>query len=213
MWLIVGLGNPGPEYAETRHNVGFRVVDRLAEKLRLRFTEKRAQSLIARGQARGETLILAKPQTYMNLSGVAVRKLVSDLRLPPSNLLVVYEDFDLPLGAIRIRPGGGPGTHNGMRSIVAELGRQDFPRLRVGVGPLPPGVDPADFVLTPFSPAERALAEATIDQAADCIATIIFQGLETAMNRCNRSGPPPRAPATTAPATTAPATEQSRDAT
>jgi PTH1 family peptidyl-tRNA hydrolase len=188
MWLVVGLGNPGAEYAETRHNVGFQVVDRLAAKLRLHFTERRAQSLVARGQARGEPLLLAKPQTYMNLSGQAVRKLVVEFRLPLGRLLVVYEDFDLPLGAIRIRPGGGPGTHNGMRSIVAELGRTDFPRLRVGVGPLPEGVDPANFVLTPFAPVERAVAAAAIEQAGDCVLTIVFQGLETAMNRCNRSG-------------------------
>lgn len=186
MWLIVGLGNPGPEYAETRHNLGFRVVEELASRLRLQFTQRRAQSLVATGQARGEPLVLARPQTYMNLSGLAVRKLVAEFRVPLSALLVVYDDLDLPLGTIRIRPSGGPGTHNGMRSIIAELGREDFPRLRAGIGPAPPGVDLADFVLSPFTPEERPIVDDLVRRAAECAATVVYQGLQAAMNRCNR---------------------------
>src|SRR5437764_4152367 len=132
--LIVGLGNPGLEYSGTRHNLGFLALERLAEKHRLRFTGERGKSLVARGTVNGHDVALAKPQTYMNLSGEAVRELVRIYGLPPKALLVVYDDVDLPLGTIRLREGGGPGTHNGMRSIVDELGRTDFPRLRIGVG-------------------------------------------------------------------------------
>src|SRR5215217_4269771 len=153
--LIVGLGNPGLEYSATRHNMGFLCLDRLATKHRLRFTGKRAKSVLARGTVAGNDVALAKPQTYMNLSGESVRDLLRIFKMPTSALLVVYDDVDLPTGTVRIRERGGPGTHNGMRSIVDEIGTTDFARLRIGVGMPTNGENLADYVLGLPAPDER----------------------------------------------------------
>jgi peptidyl-tRNA hydrolase, PTH1 family len=184
--LVVGLGNPGAEYAGNRHNVGFRSVDRVAERYRLRFNAKRARSLVARGQLAGQDVALAKPQTYMNLSGRAVKELLVGWGVPPRSLLVVYDDVDLPPGSLRMRERGGPGTHNGMRSIVESLGSTDFPRLRIGIGSPPPMRDLADYVLDDPTPEERSLLEEALARAVEAIELFIREGPAAAMNRYNQ---------------------------
>lgn len=183
--LIVGLGNPGTEYARSRHNVGFWCLDGLAAEHRLRFNSKRAQSVVGRGQIRGQDVALAKPQTYMNLSGKAVKQLLVGWGVPPRALLVVYDDVDLPPGSLRLRERGSPGTHNGMRSIVESIGTADFPRLRVGIGAPPPGQDLADYVLDDASDEELPLIEQAIERAVDAVELFVRQGAAAAMNRYN----------------------------
>lgn len=183
--LVVGLGNPGPQYARTRHNLGFMVVDRLAQVRGLHFDRKQSESLVAVGQIDHEPVVLAKPQTFMNQSGRAVAALVRRYHVALRDLLVVYDDLDLPLGTLRLRERGSPGTHNGMRSVVESLCTREFPRLRLGIGPLPPGVDPVDYVLSPFRPEEQAIIQQAIDLATDAVATWILEGPVVAMNRYN----------------------------
>ncbi len=183
--LIVGLGNPGPEYARNRHNVGFRVLDGFAQAHQMAFRRILHQALIAEGRMAGQRVILAKPQTFMNLSGRSVRPLVSHYRVPLDRLLVVYDDMDLPLGAIRLRPRGSPGGHNGMKSIVQALGTTEFPRLRVGIGRPPGHMNPADYVLQDFRPDEEEILEGVLHRAIQAIRAFIEEGLEAAMNRFN----------------------------
>jgi peptidyl-tRNA hydrolase, PTH1 family len=189
MKLVVGLGNPGRGYASSRHNVGFRCVDEFARLSRISFSRRQGQALLAGGQVEGVPVLVAKPQTYMNLSGQSVAHLVHYYKVPDQDLLLVYDDLDLPVGKIRIRPGGGTGGHHGMQSIVTLLGRQDFPRLRVGIGrPAPGSTDQsaiAGFVLGEFSPAERTLMEQVYRRAAEAIHTFVVEGLQAAMNRYN----------------------------
>ena len=183
--LIVGLGNPGPEYARNRHNVGFRAVDLFAQAHQMAFRRIQHQALLAEGRLAGQRVILAKPQTFMNLSGRSVRPLVSSYRVPLNWLLVVYDDMDLPLGAIRLRPRGSPGGHNGMKSIVQALGTTEFPRLRIGIGRPPGQMDPADYVLQDFRPDEEEILEGVLHRAVQAMRTFIEEGLEAAMNRFN----------------------------
>ncbi len=183
--LIVGLGNPGPEYAQNRHNVGFRVLDGFAQAHQMAFRRILHQALIAEGRMAGQRVILAKPQTLMNLSGRSVRPLVSHYRVPLNRLLVVYDDMDLPLGAIRLRPRGSPGGHNGMKSIIQALGTTEFPRLRIGIGRPPGHMNPADYVLQDFRPDEEEILEGVLHRAVQAIRTFIEEGLEAAMNRFN----------------------------
>src|SRR3954451_10489704 len=178
--LIVGLGNPGLEYSATRHNLGFLCLERLAEKHRLRFTGKRGKSLVARGALNGHDVALAKPQTFMNLSCEAVRELARIYGVPPKSILVIYDDVDLPVGTIRLRANGGPGTHNGMRSIVDELGRTDFPRLRIGVGVPANGQNLADYVLGHPSPEERTILDESLGRAVEATETVIRRGVGAA---------------------------------
>ncbi len=186
--IVVGLGNPGDGYASTRHNVGFQVVSRLAKRAGLEFGAKAADSRIAEGMLGGQRVAIARPQTFMNDSGRAVGKLLERYRLEPADLLVVYDDVDLPLGRVRIRPRGGAGTHNGMRSIVSELG-EAFPRIRCGVGPADPRAEmPSDlaaYVLEPFRADEREMADAMIARAAEANLVAIADGLPAAMERFN----------------------------
>jgi PTH1 family peptidyl-tRNA hydrolase len=179
--VVVGLGNPGDGYAGTRHNVGFQVASRLAKRARAEFGVKAADSID------GVRVAIARPQTFMNDSGRAVRKLLDRYRIQPSDLLVVFDEVDLPLGKIRLREKGGPGTHNGMRSIVSAIG-EDFPRLRVGVAPADPlreiG-DLAQYVLDPFDAAERAAAETTLTRAAEAAEVVLREGIQPAMTRFN----------------------------
>lgn len=184
--LIVGLGNPGLEYSATRHNLGFLCLDRLATKHRLRFTGKRARSATARGTLNGHDVALAKPQTYMNLSGEAVRELLRIYGVPIRSLLVIYDDVDLPVGTIRLRERGGPGTHNGMRSIVDEIGTSEFPRLRIGVGTPTNGQDLADYVLGLPTPEERTILEEALARAVEAAETVVRRGVGAAMNQYNR---------------------------
>ncbi|HEX9269005.1 MAG TPA: aminoacyl-tRNA hydrolase [Candidatus Limnocylindria bacterium] len=184
--IVVGLGNPGDGYAATRHNVGFAVANRLAKRARLEFATKAADSRIAEGSVGGVRLAIARPQTFMNDSGRAVRKLLDRYRLEPADLFVIYDDIDLPLGKLRLRIAGGPGTHNGMRSIVGAVG-DGFPRLRVGVAPVDARTelpDLAGYVLTPFTADERGLVERTVDRAAEA-AELAVRDMPRAMNVFN----------------------------
>jgi peptidyl-tRNA hydrolase, PTH1 family len=185
--VVVGLGNPGEGYAGTRHNVGFQVASRLAKRARAEFAVKAADSRIAEGSIDGVRVAIARPQTFMNDSGRAVRKLLDRYRIQPSELLVVFDEVDLPLGKIRLREKGGSGTHNGMRSIVAAIG-EDFPRLRVGVGPADPLREIGDlvqFVLEPFEADERATAETSLTRAAEAVEVALREGIQPAMTKFN----------------------------
>ena len=185
--VVVGLGNPGEGYAATRHNVGFQVASRLAKRARAEFATKAADSRIAEGSIDGVRVAIARPQTFMNDSGRAVRKLLDRYRLQPSDLLVVFDEVDLPLGKIRLREKGGPGTHNGMRSIVSAIG-EDFPRLRVGVAPSDPlrviG-DLVQYVLDPFAADERDTAETSLARAAEAAEVALREGIQPAMTKFN----------------------------
>ena len=184
--LIVGLGNPGAEYAGNRHNVGFWCVDHLGERHRLRFNAKRARSIVARGRLAGHDVALAKPQTYMNLSGLAVKQLLMGWGVPTHSLLVVYDDVDLPPGSLRLRERGGAGTHNGMRSVVESLGTTEFPRLRIGIGAPPPNRDIADYVLEDPSSDELPRLREAVERSAEAIELFIRRGAGAAMNRYNQ---------------------------
>lgn len=186
MWLIVGLGNPGEEYAKTRHNLGFRCVSLLAERHGLTFGGKRASSRVAEGAIGGQRVALAKPFTYMNETGRAVVGLLHWYKLAPArDLLVIYDDLDLPFGVLRLRERGSAGTHNGMKSIVGQLGGQEFPRLRIGIGQGPPGRDAAAYVLGRFTREEEGRVPEICAQAADAVEMVIREGLTAAMNRYN----------------------------
>lgn len=183
--LIVGLGNPGLEYSATRHNLGFWCVDKLAEKHRLRFTSKRAQSVVARGTVAGQDVALAKPWTYMNLSGTAVKGLLTGWKVPTTSLVVVYDDVDLEPGTIRLRTRGGAGTHNGMRSIVEELRTENFPRLRIGIGVAPPGQNLADYVLDHPTPDDLPKLREAVERAVEALEVFVRRGAPAAMNQFN----------------------------
>ena len=185
MMIVVGLGNPGRRYAGTRHNVGNQVVHRLAESLGVRW-EDAGWAKTARGRVKGATLLLATPVTYMNVSGQAVRDLLRRRRRHAGDLLVAYDDMDLPLGRLRLRPGNGAGGHNGVQSIIEELGTGAFPRLRIGIGRPPEGVDPVEFVLQRFTAEERPPIDEAVEQAAEAVIVVATQGLPAAMNRYNR---------------------------
>lgn len=186
MYLIVGLGNPGSQYAHTRHNVGFDVVEVLAGRLGVGITRGKEGALVGECFVQGQKTLLALPQTYMNVSGQAVAGLVRWYRIEINNLLVIYDDIDLPQGSVRIRPNGSAGTHNGMRSVVGELGTDRFPRIRVGVGERPPGWELADWVLSRYqSPEEREAARAAYERAADAAVEYVQNGIESAMCKYN----------------------------
>jgi PTH1 family peptidyl-tRNA hydrolase len=190
VWLIVGLGNPGSEYERTRHNVGFRCVNELARRFGFEFSGKRANARIAEGQIAGQRVALARPQTFMNLSGNAVVGLAQWYKIDPAEqLVIVYDDLDLPFGVLRLRARGSAGTHNGMRSIVGQLGAQEFPRLRIGIDKPPPGWDTARYVLGRFTKEEEAALPTIIDRAADALELVLREGLTAAMNRVNAPAP------------------------
>jgi PTH1 family peptidyl-tRNA hydrolase len=184
-YLIVGLGNPGRQYRETRHNIGFRLLDRLATRMNLSFSRVQFRALVTDRQANGVRLILAKPQTYMNESGLAVGALVRFYKIPLQNMLVVHDDVDLPLGTVRIRPGGGSAGQKGVGSIIDHLGTQDFPRLRMGVGRPPGQMLAAAYVLQEFARGEAEIVNLTLDKAVEAVLTFISEGLDSAMNKHN----------------------------
>ena len=187
--VIVGLGNPGPEYADTRHNVGFRAVEEIAKRYATPWQDKTdgLHSLVAVVSRDAEpTLVLAKPQTYMNRSGTAVRDLLEFLKLPPQQSLMVYDDMDLPFGTLRLRERGSPGTHNGMRSVVASLASDDVPRLRIGIGQSHPG-EATNHVLSEFTPEESDAVQELIGRAADAALSWAELGAALAMNRYNKT--------------------------
>lgn len=184
MKIVVGLGNPGREYASTRHNLGFMVVDELARRAGAEGGRTRFRSLIAEGRLAGEKLVLVKPQTYMNLSGHAVREVVNWYHAPRDDLLVVLDDLDLPFGGVRLRGDGSAGGHNGLASIIEQLGSNQVPRMRIGIG-RGPGAARAQ-VLSRFSPEEEAALSSILAGAADCATWWADEGIIPAMNRCNR---------------------------
>jgi len=184
-YLIIGLGNPGREYRETRHNIGFMLVDRLAVKLNARFTRLQSKALVASTTDNERKIILAKPQTFMNLSGQSVQGLVHFYKLPLTNLLVAHDDLDLPPGTIRIRPDGGSAGQKGMSSILERFGTDEFPRLRMGVGRPPGQMAAPDYVLQDFSKGEMPTISETLDRAVEAVLTFVTEGLEMAMNKYN----------------------------
>lgn len=185
--IIVGLGNPGKEYEKTRHNVGFMVVEQFAARHGLRFGTRRMQAALATGQAEGKGVVLAEPQTFMNASGTSVVQLRNWYKVPLDRILIVYDDVDLPFGTVRIRPGGSSGGHNGIKHIIAQLGTQEVPRLRLGVGRPPGGGDAMGHVLKNFAPDERtALADDILPRAADAVeAWLTLDDFEAVMQRVN----------------------------
>jgi PTH1 family peptidyl-tRNA hydrolase len=188
-WLIVGLGNPGDKYDGTRHNIGFACLAHLARQHSLEFRGKRANARLAEGRIAGQRVVLARPQTYMNLSGQAVSGLRSWYKIDPaSQLLVIYDDLDLPFGKLRLRQRGSAGTHNGMKSIIGQLGSQEFARLRVGIDRPPPQWDTKAYVLGRFSKEEQAAIPDLYERVADAIELVLREGITTAMNQVNAEG-------------------------
>ncbi len=187
-WLIVGLGNPGREYAHTRHNAGFRALDILAEKLGCKVDKMKFQGLYGQANYRGRKLLLLKPQTYMNLSGRSVLQLSAFFRVPPKNIIVLFDDISLDPGRLRVRSDGSAGGHNGIKSIIQELGCQDFPRVKIGVGAKPhPDFDLADWVLSGFTAQEEKALQPALERAADAALAVMEYGVPEAANRFNGS--------------------------
>jgi peptidyl-tRNA hydrolase, PTH1 family len=195
MRILVGLGNPGQQYATTRHNVGWMALDRIADRERLRFrTERRfrADAVETTVPGTGERLLLLKPLTYMNLSGEAVRAALDFFKLEPADVLVIYDEMHLPLGFVRVRPGGSAAGHNGIKSIIAHLGTQDFPRVRIGVDA--PVGDPIGHVLSTFRPDEWPAVHEAVDLGIEAVYTAFRDGVLEAMSRFNRRATPPPEP-------------------
>jgi PTH1 family peptidyl-tRNA hydrolase len=186
IYLIAGLGNPGPKYASNRHNVGFRCLEHLAAQHGLEFGRRQKRALVVTGSIQGQRVVLAKPQTYMNDSGRSVAPLARFYKVESEHIMVVYDDLDLPPGAVRLRPEGGSGGHKGMRSIIKHLGAQDFPRLRIGIGRPPGRMDPAAYVLQDLSIEEEPLLQEVLAHAAAAIEMWLQRGIEMAMNQYNR---------------------------
>jgi PTH1 family peptidyl-tRNA hydrolase len=185
-WLIVGLGNPGRRYANNRHNVGFQCLDRLAHAHDLRFGRRFTKARLATGQIREHGVILLKPRTFMNESGQPVASAMHFYRVPMERLLVIFDELDLPQGSVRLRPKGGSGGHKGVGSIIAQLGGQDFCRLRVGIGRPPGRMDPADYVLQDFDDDECILMEQVYDRVVQAVECWLMNGIEIAMTTFNR---------------------------
>ena len=185
MEIIVGLGNPSAKYEGTRHNVGFETIDRLAAKYGITVNVKKHKALCGRGMIDGVKVVLAKPQTYMNLSGESVRALADFYKVDPSDILIIHDDIDLPVGHIRIRKNGSAGGHNGMKNIILHMGTQEIPRIRIGVGSKPQGWDLADYVLSRYSGQDRTLMDEAQDKAASAAALIAGGDMAKAMNTYN----------------------------
>ena len=183
--MIVGLGNPGREYRENRHNVGFMVIDALAEKFGITPGKVKSKAILGEGRVDGMRVVLVKPQTFMNLSGQAVASLVKFYKIPLDRMLVIHDDLDLPLGILRLRPGGGSGGQKGIASIIERLGTQEFPRMRVGIGRPPGRMDPADYVLQDFSKQDKDELTFLFQRAVDAVEVFIHSDLQTAMNQFN----------------------------
>jgi len=185
--LVVGLGNPGIEYQFTPHNLGFLTIDRIAERCKVDIASRRCQAATAKVKLAGHEVLLAKPETFMNLSGLSVRRLVEDLEVDPANdLIVIYDELDLPFGAIRIRQRGGTAGHNGLESVIGSLGTDEFMRVRLGIQPDHPVNDGAKFVLGQFKKSQLKTVDELVDRAADAVEAILKDGLAAAMNRFNQ---------------------------
>ena len=189
MFLVAGLGNPGERYAATPHNLGFLVVDVLAARHGIRMTRKECQALIGQGTIAGKSVLLAKPQTFMNLSGIAVKSLMDKNELELRDLILVYDELDLPWGAQRVKPKGSPAGHNGAKDVIAKLGSGDFPRVRLGVHPGHPLQSGADYLLSGFSRQQNETLEKFISFAADATESIIAEGVEKSMTGFNGTRP------------------------
>jgi len=185
MRLIVGLGNPGPRYRHTRHNVGFRCVDLMAGLWQIPAKERRAKAVLGVGRRAGQEVVLAKPRTFMNNSGEGIAYLLTRFGVSVQNLVVVYDDMELPLGRLRIRPSGSDGGHNGIRSIIATLQTDAFSRIRLGIGPPPEGQDSVSFVLGHFTSEEDAVVAPAVSQVASAVECILEENIDVAMNRFN----------------------------
>ena len=186
-YLLIGLGNPGREYRDNRHNVGFMVIDRLIVRLNARGLKVQSKAIVTTATYAERKLILAKPQTYMNLSGQSAQGLLNFYKIPMENMLIAHDDLDIPFGTIRVRPGGGPGGQKGMASTIERLGTKEFPRLRIGIGRPPGRMDPSAYVLQDFSRDEMKILSEIVDRAAEAALTFVVDGLNKAMNKYNGS--------------------------
>lgn len=185
MYLIVGLGNPGEEYTRTRHNMGFEVIDKLAEKYNIKVSKHKFDGLYGKGEIEGEKVVLLKPQTYMNLSGNAVGQFVSFFKVDQDEIIVIYDDIDIPTGTIKIRKQGSAGSHNGMKSVINELATEKFPRIRIGTGTTEKIYDLVDYVLEKIKEDEYKKLEESVDMAQEAIIQILQNGIDNAMNKYN----------------------------
>ena len=186
MYIIAGLGNPGKQYEHTRHNVGFDTLDKLAEKYHISIDNQKHKAVCGSGYIEGQKVILVKPQTYMNLSGESLREIIDFYKLDPAEeLIVIYDDISLDPGQLRIRLKGSAGGHNGMKNIIAHLGTQEFPRIKVGVGAKPPQMDLADYVLSRFGAEEQKVMDEAFGEAAEAAVMMMTTGAERAMNHYN----------------------------
>ncbi|MEG7529757.1 MAG: aminoacyl-tRNA hydrolase [Hungatella sp.] len=185
MYIIAGLGNPTKEYEKTRHNVGFSVIDLLADRMGIEVTERKHKAFCGKGMLEGQKVVLAKPQTFMNLSGESIRAMMDFYKVLPEEILIIYDDISLEPGQLRIRGKGSAGGHNGIKNIISHLGTQEFLRIKVGVGEKPKGMDLADYVLSRFSKGEQVLMEDAFFEAAEAAAMIVSQGIEPSMNHFN----------------------------
>ncbi|WP_294151006.1 aminoacyl-tRNA hydrolase [uncultured Clostridium sp.] len=192
MYIIAGLGNPGKEYDGSRHNVGFMTLETLADRYQIDIREKAHKALIGKGMIEGNKVILVKPQTYMNLSGESIRSVMDYYKTEPSEFIVIYDDISLEPGQIRIRKKGSAGGHNGIKNIIAHLGTQEFPRIRIGVGEKPPRMDLADYVLSRFPKEEKEEMEQAFSDGAAAAVSMMNEGIDTAMNRFNGSARAPK---------------------
>jgi len=187
-WLVVGLGNPGPGYAATRHNAGFMVADLLAERMRGRFKAHRGSADVVEGRIAGVRVVLGKPKSFMNLSGGPAVALRDFFKVPLEQIVVVHDELDLPFGTVRLKRGGGDNGHNGLRSITKSLGTREYLRIRFGIGRPPGRQDPADFVLKPCSSVENKELPFQVDRAADAVEALVTESLEAAQNRFHADG-------------------------
>ena len=186
MFLVAGLGNPGEKYAATPHNLGFLVVDRLAARHSIRMSRRECQALVGQGTIRGAKVMLAQPQTFMNLSGVAIKPLLEKNELGPADLILIYDELDLPWGTLRVKPKGSAAGHNGAADVIEKLGTQEFPRIRMGVHPGHPISSGVDYLLSGFNRQQKESLDAFIDLGADAAESIIAEGVEKSMTEFNR---------------------------
>ncbi len=186
MKLIAGLGNPGIQYQNHRHNIGFRVIDHLSKNHHIPLSTKKFHALYGIGQVESQEVLLLKPMTFMNRSGVAIREALDFFKLLPEDLIVIHDDLDLPFGRLRFKRKGGDGGHQGVRSIIESLGRNTFIRLKVGIGRPPEGMDPAEYVLSPFREEERLQLDEILSRASKALVVMLLEGIEKAMNQFQR---------------------------
>lgn len=186
MYIIVGLGNPTSKYDGTRHNIGFDVITRISDDYNIPLDINKHKAILGSGYIEGEKVILAKPQTYMNLSGESVRALADFFKVDADNIIIIYDDISLDVGKLRLRTKGSAGGHNGIKSIIAHLGTESFPRIKVGVGDKPTGWDLADYVLSHFTKEENEIIRESLEKSSVAVKTIIKDGMDAAMNLCNK---------------------------